>query len=245
MRPVAGRAVTQGRKEEQVIAQAAGFALLAALSPTALLVMAVFLGSDNPRRIAMLYVAGAVLMTVVMAVTVLLVLRATGMNQPREHTPRYGLRLGLGILALAIAAVMILRARHAPPAAAGTAGGGGEGAPRKPSLMTRLTARPRPLTAFLAGLLLFAPSAAFIAAVQVIATADAAVPVTVLAVVIVTVVTVLSVWLPLIAYLVAPEATTRALRNANGWLVAHGRAVVTWALAVAGVILVVNGALNL
>lgn len=228
-----------------MIVQAAGFALLAALSPTALVVMAVFLGSHNPRRIAMLYVAGAVLMTVVMAVTVLLVLRATGMNQPREHTPRYGLRLGLGILALAVAAVMILRARHAPPAAAGTAGGGGGGSPRKPSLMTRLTARPRPLTAFLAGLLLFAPSATFIAAVQVIATADAAVPVTVLAVVIVTVLTVLSVWLPLIAYLAAPEATTRALRNANGWLVAHGRAVATWALAVAGVILVVNGALNL
>ena len=82
------------------------------------------------------------------------------------------------------------------------------------------------MTAFLAGLLLFAPSAAFIAAVQVIATANASTAATVAAVLIVIVLTVLMVWLPLTAYLAAPEATTRALRNANGWLVAHGRTVV-------------------
>ena len=62
---------------------------------------------------------------------------------------------------------------------------------------------------------------------------------------IVTVLTVLSVWLPFIAHLVAPEATARALRNANGWLVAHGRTVAVYCLAVAGIALVVNGALNL
>jgi hypothetical protein len=226
-----------------VIAQAAGLGLLAAISPTALLVMAVFLGSDSPRRTAQLYLAGAVLMTVVMAVTVLLVLRATGLNQPREHEPMYGLRLGLGVLALAVAAVMILRARRArrtQPARAADAG-----APRKPGMVSRLTARPRPLTAFVAGLLLFAPSATFIAAVQVIATANAGTPETVVAVLIVTVLNVLTVWLPFIAHLVAPEATARTLRNANGWLVAHGRAVVVYGLAVAGVILVANGALNL
>ena len=233
-----------------MIAQAAGFAVLAAISPTALLVMAVFLGSDSPRRTAQLYLAGAVLMTVLMAVTVLLVLRATGLNQPQERTPRYGLRLGIGILALAVAAVMILRAwraRRAPAATGSTVGQDAPDAatPRKPSLMSRLTARPRPLTAFVAGLLLFAPSAMFIAAVQVIATANAATPETVLAVLIVTMLNVLTVWLPFIAHLAAPEATARALKAANGWLVTHGRAVVTGCLAAAGVILVVNGALNL
>jgi len=77
-----------------VLAQAAGFAVLAAVSPTALLVMAVFLGSENPRKIALLYVTGAVIMTVAMALAFLFILRATGFNQPRQHDPRYGLRLG-------------------------------------------------------------------------------------------------------------------------------------------------------
>ena len=40
-----------------MLGQAAGFALLAAVSPTALLVMAVFLGSDNPRTTALMYAA--------------------------------------------------------------------------------------------------------------------------------------------------------------------------------------------
>lgn len=223
-----------------MIVQAAGFAVLAALSPTALLVMAVYLGSDNARRVAMLYFAGAVAMTVIMAVTVLIVLRTTGLNQPHQRTPRYGLRLGLGILALAVAAWLAVRAARAP-----APGPAGPGKARKPGVVARLTARPRPRTAFLAGLLLFVPSTMFIAAVQVIATADASVAETALATVVVTVLTVLSVWLPLVAHLVAPEATTRALRAANGWLAVHGRTLVTGALAVAGVVLVVNGALGI
>jgi len=276
-----------------VLAQAAGFAVLAAISPTALLVMAVFLGSDNPRRIAGLYTLGAVIMTVVMAVTVLLVIEATGLNQPRQQEPRYGLRLGLGALALLFAVVMIMRARRAPaavgvtprpaPAAmegaavtgaprpaptveagtveagtveagtveAGTAGGGIVAEPasvkdkeRKPGLLARLTASPRPLTAFLAGLILFAPSATFIAAVQVIATSNADISLVALAMLIVIALTALTVWLPLIAYFAAPEATTRALRNANAWLVANGKLLAVSALLIAGVALVVNGALN-
>ncbi len=111
-----------------MVVQAAGFALLAAISPTALLVMAVFLGSDNPRRVAVLYFAGAVLMTVIMAVTVLIVLRTTGLNQPHQRTPRYGLRLGLGILALAIAAWLAVRAARARARARGRPGRPGQGA---------------------------------------------------------------------------------------------------------------------
>ena len=37
-----------------MLVQAGGFALLAAISPTALLVAAVYLGSDNPRLTALL-----------------------------------------------------------------------------------------------------------------------------------------------------------------------------------------------
>lgn len=220
-----------------MLAQAAGFAVLAAVSPTALLVMAVFLGSDNPRRIAGLYVTGAVLMTVLMAITVLLVLQAAGLNQPREREPMYGLRLGLGILALALAAVMIGRARPAATASV-------KDKERKPGLIARLTASPRPLTAFLAGVILFAPSTTFIAAVQVIATANANTPLVALAILIVILLTALTVWLPLIAYYAAPERTTRTLRNANAWLVANGRVLAVIALLIGGAALTVNGALN-
>ncbi len=228
-----------------MVAQAAGFAVLAAVSPTALLVMAIFLGSANPRTTALMYVAGAIIMTVVMAIVVLLVLRSTGLNQPRERSPRYGLRLALGVASLAVAVVLTRRRRAAlVPAAGEGPAAGGEGSAR-PGLVARLTASPSPRAAFALGLLLFAPSATFIAAVQVVATANERVPVTAAAILVVVIITVLTVWLPLLTYLAFPDATTRTLRAANDWLRVRGRVLVIGALWVAGVVLVVNGALGL
>ena len=217
-----------------MLAEAAGFALLATISPTALLVMAIFLSSANPRQTALMYVAGAMLMTVAMAVAVLFVLRAAGLNQPRQHDPRYGFRLALGVIALIAAGVIAWQGRHA----AGQSDSGN-------AMVSRLIARPRPVAAFAAGLVLFAPSATFVAAVQVIATADADVPATVLGLVIVVIVTVLVVWLPLLAYLAAPGATTLRLNALNGWLRARGRTLAIGGLTVGGIVLIVNGALGL
>jgi hypothetical protein len=44
-----------------MLLQAAGFAVLAALSPTALLITAIYLGSARPRTTALYYLAGVVL----------------------------------------------------------------------------------------------------------------------------------------------------------------------------------------
>jgi hypothetical protein len=57
-----------------MLLQAAGFAVLAALSPTALLITAIYLGSARPRTTAVCYLAGAVLISTVMGVAVLLML---------------------------------------------------------------------------------------------------------------------------------------------------------------------------
>jgi hypothetical protein len=217
-----------------VLAEAAGFALLATISPTALLLMAVYLGSGSPRTTALMYVAGAVLMTVVTAVAALIIIRTTGLDQPRQHDARYGLRLALGILAAIAAVVVALRRRRPPPD------------PDRPQkgIVSRLIASPSPRTAFASGLLIFAPGATFIAAVQVIATARASVPYTALGLATVVIITVLVVWLPLIAYLAAPDATTRLLKSLNGWLRANGKMLLTAGLAIAAAALIVNGALG-
>ena len=147
-----------------MLAEAAGFALLAAISPTALLVMAVFLGSAEPRRNALMYTAGAVVMTVTAAVAALILLRALALSLPSRHDPLYGLRLGLGVIALVAALVLRLRRPVRPEASTA--------AEASRNLVSRLTAQPGPRTAFTAGLVLFAPSITFLAAVQVIATSS-------------------------------------------------------------------------
>ena len=81
-----------------MIAQAAGLAVLAAISPTALLLAAVYLGSARPRATVLCYLAGALLMSVAIGIVALAVIRAGGFSLPRHRHDRYGLRLGLGVL---------------------------------------------------------------------------------------------------------------------------------------------------
>jgi hypothetical protein len=217
-----------------VILQAAGLAVLAALSPTALLIAAIYLGSARPRLTGLFYLAGAVIMTVIMAVVVLLVLHAVGLNQPREHEPRYGLRLGLGVIAF-IAGLVVAARKPKPPD------------PDKPTagIISRLVADPGPVSAFVVGILVFTPGVVFIAAMQVIATAQASTEAVVTAVLLVVIINVMLVWLPVVLYLLAPDATSRRLTAFNAWLRGHGHLLLSVGLLAGGGILIVNGALGL
>lgn len=213
-----------------MLIQAIGLALLAALSPTALLVAAVYLGSARPRLTAAVYLAGAIAISLVFGVVILVVLRSVGLNHPDQHAPRYGLRLGLGILLLAAGAVVATRKPRPPD-------------PAKPhqGLVSRMLANPTPLSAFLVGVIVFAPGITFLAALQVIATARDSIGLTVLALIIVVVINVLLVWLPIVFHVAAPGVTTRYLIAFNGWLRAHGKVILTVVLLAAGLIMVGNG----
>ena len=68
-----------------------------------------------------------------------------------------------------------------------------------------MVADPAPRSAFLVGILVFAPGVSFLAAVQVIATARASFDLTLIALIIVVVINVLLVWLPIVLHLVAPH----------------------------------------
>ncbi len=213
-----------------MIAQAAGLALLASLSPTPLLVAAVYLGSARARFTAALFLAGAVAISLVMAVAVLVVLRATSLNLPAEHAPRYGLRLGLGILLMAAGILMAWRKPRQPDPAKARQG-----------MVSRMIADPAPLSAFLVGIVVFASGLPFLAAVQVIATARAGLALTAAAVIIIIAVYVLAVWLSIVLHVAAPGVTTRYLTAFNGWLRAHGSTIAVWVLVVAGGIMIGNG----
>jgi hypothetical protein len=217
-----------------VILQAAGLALLAAISPTALLVAAVYLGSARPRLVGTLYLAGAIIMSLVMGLVVIAILRNTGLSHRSAHTPRYGLRLGLGVVLLAAGIVLARRKPKMP-----------DPEKAKQGLVSRMIANPAPASAFAVGLLLFAPGITFIAALQVIATANASLELTATAIVVVVVINAALVWLPLLLHLVAPGVTTRRLTAFNGWLRANGNKILIGVLIVGGAIMVGNGILGL
>jgi hypothetical protein len=214
-----------------VFEEAAGLALVAGFYPPAMLIAAIYLVSARPGRMAVVYLAGGVLMVTIVGVIVLVAIRAGGLSHVGQHPTRYGLRLGLGVVALA-AAVVIARRSPKPPDPA---------KPKKPSLVARLSAEPKALKAFLAGIVVFGPSVSFIAAVQVVATAKASVAATIGALAMIIVLTVSFAWIPLVAYLIAPDRTVRVLRSFDGWLRRHGKKVMVAAIGLIGVALVIQG----
>jgi Sap, sulfolipid-1-addressing protein len=218
-----------------MLTQAVSLAVLAAISPTALLVAAVFLGAASPRRTVVIYLAGAIVMTAVMATVVFVVLRAGHLYKPHQREPRYGVRLGLGVLMLAVG----LYLRRRGPRRKDPAKKKGEG------LISRMISHPGPKEAFIVGILVYSPSLTFIGAVQAVATSKENITASVFALALVIAITLLCVWVPLLLYLFMPERTGRLLASFNGWLRTHGRALGLGALLVGGVLLLVNGILGL
>jgi hypothetical protein len=211
--------------------QAASLAVVAAFYPPAILIAALYLASVRPGRTTALFVVGAIVIVTLIGIAVLLAVRDAGLSLHSQHQTRYGLRLALGVVAL-IAAVVIYRRKPKPPDPA---------KPKKPSLIERLSAEPTPKTAFIVGILMFGPSVTFIAAVQVVATAKASVAATIAAMVMIVVITVAFAWIPLVAYLVAPEFTRTKLRAFEGWLRRHGKQIMVGSLGLIGIVLVVQG----
>jgi hypothetical protein len=217
-----------------MLIQAVSLAVLAALSPTAVLVSAAFLSLTNPHRAVLSYLAGAIVMTAIFAAVLFVALRAGHLQVPKRHEPRYGLRLGLGLLMLVACAILRRRGPRQP-----------DPAKKDKGVIHRLLRRPGVATAFIIGLLVYSPSLTFIAAVQVVATANASVPGSVLAIVLVIVITVMFVWLPFVLYLLAPERTALLLRRSDRWLRSHGYLLAVAGLGIGGTVLVVNGLLGL
>ncbi len=215
--------------------QAAVLALLAAISPPAILIAALYLASPSPGRTTLAFVAGGFVVVAIVGTIALIALRIGGISLPSHHQTRYGLRLGLGVIAL-IAAVLIYR--HRPKEKKSEDGTAKQ---KKPGLITRWSKEPRPLTAFIVGMIMFGPSITFIAAVQVVASSKADLRATVGAMAMIVVLTVAFAWLPLVAYLVAPARTASALKAFEGWLRRNRKYVLTAAVGVIGLVLVAQG----
>jgi hypothetical protein len=228
-----------------MLTEALGLALLAALTPTALLVAAIFLGAANPHRTVMFYLAGAVAMTAVMAIVVFVALRAGHLYKPHQHAPRYGLRLGLGILLLLIGGYYLRRGPRTPKPDTPPKPPKPGKKPKQGSLINRLTARPGPWAAFLVGVLVYSPSVTFIAAVQTVATSKENIAESVLAIVLIILVTLLFIWLPFALFLLAPDRTRRTLHAFNAWLRSHSHQIVVVVSLGAGVLITLNGILGL
>ncbi len=189
--------------------QTLALALVAALYPLGLLAIAFLLRADRPLPLALAFYAGAFLATMAIGAIVIFVLRNLDFDAPSSSTSRNGLRLGVGI-ALILLGLMVARRPKRPASDA--------------SWKDKL-ANPRLLSVFVVGILLYLPSATYIAAVQEVATDEASGASTFFALLVIVLIVLLLVEIPLISYAVAPAWTRARISSVEQWLDRNQQAV--------------------
>jgi hypothetical protein len=221
------------------IAQAFLLVLVSAINPGALVASAFFLRKERGARLDNAFLIGGLIMSAVVGVVVLALIRLTGLELPKNTTPRYDLRLALGILALVVAAFLPWLRSHLQ-----------RGTPdvKKPSPVMRIMETAGVGGAIVVGVLIFAPTIQYLAGLQAIATAEHRLAIAVLLILLAAVINVALVWLFLAAYLAAPERTKAHLAKAStwvDWVKDHSEILIRIILTAVGLYLVISGATGL
>jgi hypothetical protein len=214
--------------------------LASALNPGALVASAFFLRKERGVRLDNAFLIGGLLISAVIGIVVLELIRLTGLELPKKTTPRYDIRLGLGILALVLAAFLPWLRSHLQR--------GGASGVKKLDPATRLMQKASVGGAVVVGVLVFAPTPQYLAGLQGIASAEHRIAVAILLVLAAAIVNVAVVWVFLAAFLAAPDRTKAHLDKAStwvDWVKDHSNLIIRAILAIAGAALVISGATGL
>ena len=200
-------------------------ALGAAIYPPALLFVAFLLARPQPRKRALVFLGGAMAVTLGVGVAVVVLLRRVVVETPRHRSISPWIDLGLGLL-LILFAVVISR----PPRG-----------PKKSRRRRELGL----LSLFTIGLVMYSPSPLYLASLHAIAKGHTGATATALSIVLVAAIYMLMAEIPVVAHAVRPEATLRTVTAINDWLSRHGRALICVAAAVFGTYLVISALVHL
>lgn len=190
----------------------------AAIYPPALLFIAFLLVDRNPRKRALIFLAGAVLISLGFGFLSVLVLQASGVERAHRTVPPW-IDLAIGILLVIAAVVTYFRPPRGPKAAKQRREFGMLG-----------------LLAF--GLLMYAPSPLYLASLHAIANAHATLLRTILSIVLAAVIYMLLIEIPIVAHAIWPDTTVRWITAVNTWLAKHGRTLIILVMLGFGVYLI-------
>jgi len=229
-----------------VFAQAVVLVLVGSIYPAGLVMIAIYLATERPTRMASLFLAGAATATVISGVLVLVLMRSAHLDHP-DNRPTHGwVRVAAGVLFALVGLFLLRRRPVAEPAPDTDAGSLVAGArkprkPRKPGTLARFQRSNHPVVAFAAGMVIYLPGPGYLAALDVVGSARMGATETAALLIVLTVLDLWLVWVPLATYRLAPERTGRAVRGFSGWLSRNGRALTGYVLLGLGAFLVATG----
>ena len=217
--------------------------LTASLNPTLVAATTLMLLLDRPVRLMGGYLLGAYMTSITLGLIIVFSLTNSGTSNTTENTISPAVDIGLGAIALAVAFVLStrrdegFRERRQERKAAKP----DKEPPRWQREMSKGSAR----ATFVVGALLTLPGASYLAGLDQIHKLHYSTAVTVLLVIGFNLVMMWLLEVPLVAFLIAPEETPRAIERTKAWVSRHARVVAIRGSAAIGVLLVVKGVIGL
>jgi hypothetical protein len=218
------------------------FALTAALNPSLLTAVTVMLTLSRPKRLLAGYLAGAMVTSLVCGLLLVFTLHGSGAANTAKHTVNPILDLVFGALILLI--TFIVGTGRDKRRRARSARKREEAKTKPPPRWRRTLSKGSARDTFLVGVLLSFPGASYIAGMSLLSKQSLATAATVIAVIGFNVIMLLLLELPLLGYILRPDATAAAIGRFTGWLSRSGGRTALIVATAFGALLVARGVIN-
>jgi hypothetical protein len=214
-------------------------AFAAAVYPALLAGIILVLARDEPVTMLAAFTAGGMLVTFVLGLLIVLVL-GDALSTHSQNSASPIVDIVIGGLSLAGAAVLHRRIRERERGVVRASKKKKDG----PSRTQKMLAEGTPWAAFAAGLILNLPGIWYLDALKEISRGNLSTAAVIVNILVFMVIMFSLAELPLIGYLVAPEATKLRVAAFRDWMSKNGRTVGMWAAALIGAYLVIKGVVN-
>ncbi len=218
-------------------------AFSAALNPTLFAATTVMLLAAEPRRLMFGYLLGAMVTSIGLGLAIVYLLEGSDFVETAEKTINPAISIALGLLALALAALLASGADARLRNGAGKLrmAKAGRHKPSRPPRWRRALDSGTPGATFLVGAALTLPGAAYLAALAQIAKDDLTFAGTALSILAFNLIMLALLEVPLLLYWLAPESTPARVRRLQRALNRGGRTLATRLALALGALLIVRG----
>jgi hypothetical protein len=228
-------------------------AFAAALNPKLLAADLLLIENRRPRAMFLCVLLGGITVGLTVGLLDVLVFHLDAISS--QKTVSAGVDLALGLLLLAVGALVVTGRLHARRKAAVAAGGGRPGMPdngrpdvpekEKKDSWARLLAEPRLGLAMLVGAVFGIPGAAYLSGLHILITSKSSTANQVVGVILFVFIEFLLIIIPFAFLELRPEATKKALKGVHDWLLGHARQLMAYTALVLGAYLTVSALLRL
>jgi hypothetical protein len=220
--------------------------LVAAANPTLLAAVTVMLFLENPKRLLLGYLAGALLVSLTIGFVIVFVVHDSGATETAQSSLSPSMDIALGAIFLLVAYVLgsgrderLKARRKAKKEESGT-----EDAVKGPSKAEQLLGRGDARIAFALGVVFTLPGVAYLAALHDLQQLEYGAAVEILVILGFNIMLLVLLEIPLVGYLLAPERTVVEVQRFRTWLTRSSRRIAIVGAAGIGVILLARGAIG-